>query len=151
MTILCPKSWSSSSEIKTMRQVVSGADGTFRFAHVLPGSYALGAAVELAAIEGYTLQQQEFTLAGGRTVTQDLRFVEVAAPEKPLGGQEVDDEVEFRWQAVEGAAYYDLWVTAVVDQGAVVSTVLRPRITTNFIRIDLTEELKKSPFIKLWL
>ena len=141
-----PKSWSSSSEIKTMRQVVSGADGTFRFAHVLPGSYALGAAVELAAIEGYTLQQQEFTLAGGRTVTQDLRFVEVAAPEKPLGGQEVDDEVEFRWQAVEGAAYYNLWVTAVVDQGAVVSTVLRPRITTNFIRIDLTEELKKSPF-----
>ncbi|HZK24196.1 MAG TPA: tetratricopeptide repeat protein, partial [Oscillospiraceae bacterium] len=142
-----PKNWSSSNEVMTMRQVVSNAEGTFQFKHVLPGKYVLGAAVQLAAVEGYTLQeQQEFTVESGQNVTQELRFVEVALLEEPIGRQEVDGEVEFRWQAVEDAAFYKLWVTSVVDQTGSVSTVLRPQVTANSIRINLTEELKKSPF-----
>ncbi|MCR3921990.1 MAG: tetratricopeptide repeat protein [Firmicutes bacterium] len=145
------RGWSSSTEVAEMRQVVSAEDGSFHFANVLPGRYALGVAVPILDVEGYTLQEpQEFTLQGGQIIAQDVRFVGIASAQEPLGGKEIDGDAEFRWDAVEGAAYYDVSVTfssrdKEKNHGSY-STVLRPGVTENKLLIDVDEELHKARF-----
>ncbi|MCR2806681.1 tetratricopeptide repeat protein [Paenibacillus soyae] len=94
---------------------ITDAEGTYRFYDLEPNRYEAGAGLLPEQIAGYVLAEQPsktFEVRDGTTASHDIDFqpqIKVLAPTRHelIEGE----EITFRWEPYEGAAYYKLSVT----------------------------------------
>lgn len=123
-------------------QTVTDASGSFQFKGVLPGNYQLYLGLSLEQIDGWTwpVQYDEWmTITGNEHVIQDVTLQRLLEVITPVNQQVItDNSVEFRWEKVEGAAYYQLNGTIPLDNGSI-GTVIQQNIKNNHIRLSVDQ------------
>ncbi|MBY0014377.1 hypothetical protein [Paenibacillus typhae] len=130
-------------------QIVTDAEGRFQFSGVIPGFYQIQLGFSFEQIDGWTWPVQPddwIELQPGSSVTHDITLQPLLELQSPVNSQVLTgDAVQFKWEAVDGAAYYNL-STTVNDQGGSFSNVTRQRITDNQVEIPVTELYNSGGF-----
>ncbi|MDF9842104.1 MULTISPECIES: hypothetical protein [unclassified Paenibacillus] len=130
-------------------QIVTDAEGRFQFSGVIPGFYQIQLGFSFEQIDGWTWPVQSddwIELKPGSAVTHDITLQPLLELQSPVNSQVLTgDAVQFKWEAVPGAAYYNL-STTVDDKGSFFSNVTRQRITYNQVEIPVTELYNSGGF-----
>ncbi|KUP24416.1 hypothetical protein, partial [Paenibacillus sp. DMB5] len=130
-------------------QIVTDAEGRFQFSGVIPGFYQIQLGLSFEQIDGWTWPVQSddwIELQAGSSVTHDITLQPLLELQSPVNSQVLTgDAVQFKWEAVDGAAYYNL-STTVDDKGSFLSHVTRQRITDNQVEIPVTELYNSGGF-----
>lgn len=130
-------------------QIVTDAEGRFQFSGVIPGFYQIQLGFSFEQIDGWTWPVQSddwIELQSGSSVTHDITLQPLLELQSPVNSQVLTgDAVQFKWEAVDGAAYYNL-STTVEEKGSFFSYVTRQRITDNQVEIPVTELYNSGGF-----
>ncbi|CAM4441376.1 hypothetical protein [Paenibacillus typhae] len=130
-------------------QIVTDAEGRFQFSGVIPGFYQIQLGFSFEQIDGWTWPVQPddwIELQAGSSVTHDITLQPLLELQSPVNSQVLTgDAVQFKWEAVDGAAYYNL-STTVEEKGSFFSYVTRQRITDNQVEIPVTELYNSGGF-----
>ncbi|UVI29591.1 carboxypeptidase regulatory-like domain-containing protein [Paenibacillus spongiae] len=124
-------------------QTVTGADGSFSFRGVLEGSYQIFLGFKYDQIDGYTWPVEPDTWidvkGGAASAEQLIVLTPLIELMSPVNQQNVTgSDIEFRWEEIEGAAYYNLEGAIPIKNGSVHPTI-RTHVKGNQIRIPLEE------------
>ncbi|WP_366922942.1 tetratricopeptide repeat protein [Metallumcola ferriviriculae] len=132
---------------------VTDQKGRYQFENLTAGEYALGLTLMAEDIRGYTLRTREerITLAPAQAAIMDRDFIPVIELKSPLAGTVKEDIIQFAWQKVAGAAYYDIMLGVVNRdaEGNINGTYtgsFRHDIRDNELTVDIQDEIKKSRF-----
>jgi len=120
---------------------MTDSEGRFSFKGVVPGSYLIYIGMNFDQIDGWTRPTQSDTewidLRGGEQLTRDITLQPLIQLHAPVDEQVITGKtVKFEWDAVEGAAYYNLNGTLPLKNGSVGST-LKDHIESNSIELPL--------------
>ncbi len=123
-------------------QLVTDQQGNFEFTGVIPGNYQLNLGLTFEQIDGWTwpVEMEDWIVIAG----QEMEEVEVTLHpllelEAPVNQATIkSDTLEFAWDSVDGAAYYDLHLGVESESGSV-STVFKTRIEGNGLTVPLEE------------
>lgn len=130
-------------------QMITDAEGRFQFSGVIPGFYQIQLGFSFEQIDGWTWPVQSddwIELQSGGSVTHDITLQPLLELQSPVNSQVLTGEaVQFKWEAVDGAAYYNL-STTVDDKGSFFSHITRQRITDNQVEIPVTELYNSGGF-----
>ncbi|WP_042203941.1 carboxypeptidase regulatory-like domain-containing protein [Paenibacillus camerounensis] len=130
-------------------QIVTDGEGHFQFSGVIPGFYQIQLGLSFEQIDGWTWPVQSddwIELQAGSSVIHDITLQPLLELQSPVNSQVLTgDTVQFKWEAVEGAAYYNL-STTVDDNGGLISHITRQRITDNQVAIPVTELYNSGGF-----
>lgn len=130
-------------------QTVTDAEGHFQFSGVIPGFYQIQLGFSFEQIDGWTWPVQSddwLELQAGSTVTHAIMLQPLLELQSPVNSQVLTgDTVQFKWEAVEGAAYYNL-STTVDDEGGSFSYITRQRITDNQVEVPVKELYNSGGF-----
>ncbi|WP_042142855.1 carboxypeptidase-like regulatory domain-containing protein [Paucisalibacillus sp. EB02] len=114
-------------------QVVTDHNGRFEFNGVVPNNYQITLGFFSNQISGWnwpvTLDEW-IEVDGSEDITYDVVLQKLIEIEKPVNEQVIkDDVVHFEWEAVKGAAYYDIGFGFDIEGGS---------MSTGFIK-DITD------------
>lgn len=130
-------------------QIVTDPDGHFQFSGVIPGFYQIQLGFSFEQIDGWTWPVQSddwIELQAGSSVIHDITLQPLLELQSPVNSQVLTgDTIQFKWEAVAGAAYYNL-STTVDDNGGRFSHITRQRITGNQVAIPVTELYNSGGF-----
>ncbi|MBY0098335.1 carboxypeptidase-like regulatory domain-containing protein [Mesobacillus maritimus] len=123
-------------------QVLTDEDGNFEFSGVISGSYQLYLGLTFDQIDGWTwpFEYGDWIQIDG----QETEYVEVTLHpllelQSPVNQEAIKtDTMEFEWEPVEGAAYYDIHLGVELDSGSI-GTLFKTGIVGNTLTVPLEE------------
>jgi len=123
-------------------QVLTDEDGNFEFSGVISGSYQLYLGLTFDQIDGWTwpVEYGDWIQIDG----QETEYVEVTLHpllelHSPVNQEAIKtDTMEFEWEPVEGAAFYDIHLGVELDSGSI-GTLFKTGITSNTLTVPLEE------------
>lgn len=123
-------------------QLVTDQQGNFEFTGVIPGNYQLNLGLTFEQIDGWTwpVEMEDWIIISGQeTEKLEVTLHPLLELEAPVNQAEIKtNTMEFAWEPVEGAAYYDLHLGVESESGSV-STVFKTRIEGNRLTVPLEE------------
>ncbi|MGI2293800.1 hypothetical protein [Paenibacillus sp. GXUN7292] len=127
-------------------QTISDADGNYSFYGVLAGSYQLFLGLEYEQADGYTWstgREVWFDVDDndpkGQIFEQPLVLTPLIELNEPVNKQIITDSIiQFSWEPVAGAAYYNILGHVPIQHGSI-GTIIASNITTNFKQISADE------------
>lgn len=129
--------------------IVTDDEGRFEFHGVIPGFYQLQLGLSYDQIDGWTwpIQYDDWIeVKPGDTLNESIVLQPLLELQSPINQETITDQtVEFRWQAVEDAAYYRL-SGGVSMVGSSFSSQIRDHITDNQVSIPVDELYYNSGF-----
>lgn len=121
-------------------RIVTDAEGRFEFYGVIPGFYQLQLGLGYDQIDGWTWPVQYddwIEVTPGDKLHESIVLQPLLELQSPINQETLTGKtVDFRWKAVEGAAYYRL---SGGGEGAVLGVQIRDRIVDNHISIPVEE------------
>lgn len=128
-------------------QMLTDANGRYEFKGVLPGSYQLYIGLMFDQIDGWTwpiTNNDWIEVKPGQSLMEDIVLRPLIEIKSPVNQQVITGEtLDFRWEPIEGAAYYQLSGTLPMENGSG-SIVLFSDIKNNQIELPI-EELYDQP------
>ncbi|MUV36848.1 hypothetical protein JNUCC1_00652 [Lentibacillus sp. JNUCC-1] len=128
-------------------QVVTDENGAYTFHGVMPGEYQLFLGFAFDQIDGWTYPVQAndwVNIEGNDDITKDITLQELINIESPVNQTTITGEtVEFAWEKVEDAAYYNLSVNIPIDGGSI-GRGLKTHITSTATHIAVEELYNQS-------
>lgn len=104
-------------------QSVTDKNGEYVFKNVPPGSYQLGFGFTFEQIDGFALSMPAnpwIEVDDKNVVAQDSHINSLIEIHQPVNSEEItEDQLQFSWEAVEGAAYYNISVGREIEGGSV--------------------------------
>jgi tetratricopeptide (TPR) repeat protein len=123
-------------------QTTTDASGNFQFRGVLPGNYQLFLGLSFDQINGWTWPVQTddwITIKGNEHLTQEITIQPLLEVISPVNQQEITDKiVNFQWEKVEGAAYYQLNGNLPLENGTL-GTVIQTNIKENHVELSVEQ------------
>lgn len=130
-------------------RIVTDPEGRYEFHGVIPGFYQLQLGLSYDQIDGWTWPVQYddwIEVKPGDTLTESVVLEPLIELESPINYETITGEsIDFRWKAVEGAAYYRL-SAGVSSAGSNFSSQIRDHIKDNQISIPVDEFYFNSGF-----
>ncbi|MDG0809080.1 carboxypeptidase-like regulatory domain-containing protein [Cohnella rhizosphaerae] len=122
-------------------QTMTDAEGRFTFKGIAPGSYVIYIGLNFEQLDGWTrpagYNEEWIDLQGGERLTRNITLQRLIQLHTPVDQQVITgDTVQFEWEPVEGAAYYNLNGALPVDNGLVVFPI-KNHIERNAIELPL--------------
>ncbi|WP_037289039.1 carboxypeptidase-like regulatory domain-containing protein [Saccharibacillus sacchari] len=123
---------------------VTDDTGTFEIRGIVPGFYELEVGLSYEQLEDWSWPfnwDDRIEIKGNSTIERELTMTPLIDQQSPVGGQELTgDTVEFRWEKVDGAAYYELGgMIPNHDNSGGMGSMIRSGITDNHISLTLDE------------
>ncbi|QYR21903.1 hypothetical protein KZ483_02365 [Paenibacillus sp. sptzw28] len=121
-------------------QTMTDTHGNFSFKGVLPDSYQLYLGLSFEQIDGWTwpVQNDEWIdVKGNERLSEEVVLHPLLQLISPVNQRTITGEqVDFQWEPVEGAAYYQLNGQIPIKDGSV-GTILRTNIRNHYIQIPI--------------
>lgn len=122
--------------------VMTDRKGDFEFHNVVPGDYQIFVGFQVEQIDGYTWPvdlDDWITVEGSEEITYDVTLTPLMEVIEPANGTVVTEEdMDFRWEAVDGAAYYGLEFHIEMD-GVSYGFGLDRRVEENHVTLPVEE------------
>ena len=97
---------------------ITDEEGRYHFYSQEPGEYVVGVGVRPEQLAGFHLAEadkKQVTIGQGATAQQDFHFVPQIKTVSPASNDVIEgDELAFKWEPYDGAAYYKLFITTVM-------------------------------------
>lgn len=123
-------------------QLVTDENGKFEFTGVIPGSYQLYLGLTFDQIDGWTWPVEYgdwIHIDGQETEKLNITLHPLIELHSPVNQDVIEsDTMEFSWEPVNGAAYYDIHLGVEFDSGSI-GTVFKTGIEENRLTVPLEE------------
>lgn len=124
-------------------QIKTDAKGYFEFNNVLPGSYQIALGLMFDQIDGWTWSVEMddwIDVSGHADIHYPITFHPLLNIESPVNEEEItDNHVNFSWEKVEGAAYYNLSLGIETRSGGTISNVFKTHIKNHKVKVPVDD------------
>ncbi len=104
-------------------QIVTDEQGRFNFQGVVPGNYQIFLGLKFDQIDGwvYPIDMYDWiTIDGSEDITHDITLQKLFDVKSPINGERITgDTIQFSWEAVDDAAYYNISMDVPIDSGSI--------------------------------
>ncbi|MGM0902218.1 MAG: carboxypeptidase regulatory-like domain-containing protein [Bacillota bacterium] len=123
-------------------QMVTDEDGNFEFTGVLPGNYQLYLGLTFDQIDGWAWPVEYgdwIQIDGQETERLEATLHPLLELHSPVNQEVIEtDTMEFSWEPVNGAAFYDIHLGVELGSGSI-GTVFKTGIEENHLTVSLEE------------
>jgi len=123
-------------------QTLTDAKGHYKFEGVLPESYQLYIGIQFEQIDGWTwptTNDDWIDVSRGQSLTENIVLHPLIEIKSPINQQVIaGDTITFRWEPVEGAAYYNLQGSLPIQNGTI-GTMIKGNIRDDYIEIPVEQ------------
>ena len=118
-------------------------NGNYEIKNVRPGNYQIMAGFTYDQIDGYMWpvdMNDWIDMEAGESEEYDITLHELIQIEKPANKQKITaNKIEFEWEPVDEAGYYQLSIRLEGEKGGYLTTILQKSFPTNHVQLKVED------------